>query len=37
MADMWKEYADERRERDDELPEDFEEFNLEQHNKLEMK
>ena len=27
-ADMWREYADERRERDEELPEDFEEFNL---------
>lgn len=35
MSDMWKEYADERRERDEELPEGFEEFDL--SNMVEMK
>jgi hypothetical protein len=36
--DLWRQYADELRERDDaELPEDFEDFNLNKPNTMEMK
>jgi hypothetical protein len=38
MADMWREFADEQRARDDgELPENFEYFNLNQKPDLEIK
>jgi hypothetical protein len=37
IADQWAEYVDERRERDEELPEDFDEFALSNKTKLEFK
>ena len=37
IGDMWREYADDQLEHDKELPEDFEDFNLNKPNTIEMK